>query len=627
MDRNNIIGIGLMAVLYIGYILYATPSAEERAAMQEEARKALAAQDSLAQLEAETVSLQLPDAATSSSPVDSAAAAAVAEALTSRYGALAQAVSGPNTAYTLRSSVLEVKVNSRGGMPESATLIDGYTRFIDGEPVSLWRASESNMDMILKVEGVGDVRLSDLHFSARQATDTLLTLVADAGNGRQLSWTYTLADYRLKTDFAVLNLGREVATETIFVWEAIGEANEKGIDWERQHSAVYYREEGMGRDYLRDGAEDEDQIDERLDWVAFKQNFFSALVTAEGGFEPGALLASAPLENDTTATMRYQAQLPVNLKAVGSTAGVTLRWFFGPNDLPILERTGLTEVDRIIDYGWWIFGWVNRKLILPLYNWLAASIANVGIIILIITIIIKLALSPITWKNFLSSAKMRVLRPEMDAINEKHKDDAMARQQATMSLYRQTGVNPLAGCVPALLQMPILYAMFRFFPSNIDLRGRSFLWADDLGAYDSILDLPFSIPFYGAHVSGFTILMAASTFFYMRLTMANQPAQPQQPGMPNMQVIQQIFPFMMLFFFNRFAAGLSLYYLAANVISIGQMYAIKHFFIDEDKIREKIEAKKAQPKKKSSFQERLERMQKEQQKRTQEIQSRKKNRK
>ncbi|MGB1075167.1 MAG: membrane protein insertase YidC [Flavobacteriales bacterium] len=619
MDRNNLIGIGLMVVLYIGYILWATPSAEERAAMQEQALKAQAAQDSIVQAENEAALLKEEATAALQISDSNGENEEIIRALEGRYGSLASAIGGQDQEYVLQSDVLKLVIHSRGGMLHSATLMDGFTRFHDDEPVSLWRSDASEMDFVLKVKGVGDVRLSDLHFSARQSTDTMLTLVADAGQGKQLSWTYTLDDYRLKSDFAVLNLAGEVEPQAFFLWDAIGEANEKGIEWERQHSAIYYREEGMGRDYLRDGAEDDEELEERLDWMAFKQNFFSALVTADGGFEKGALLASAPMEEDSTATMRYQAQLPLALKSMGAASGFTLRWFFGPNDLPILETTGLEEVGRIIDYGWWIFGWVNRNMILPLYNFLDGNLTNVGLIILIITVIIKMALSPITWKNFMSSAKMRVLRPELDEINNKHKDDAMARQQATMALYRDTGVSPLAGCLPALLQMPILYAMFRFFPANIDLRGRSFLWADDLGAYDSILDLPFSIPFYGAHVSGFTILMAASTFFYMRLTMANQPPQPQQPGMPNMQAIQQIFPFMMLFFFNRFAAGLSFYYLAANVISIGQMYAIKQWFIDEDKIREQIEANKAQPKKKSSFQQRLEQMQQEQQKRTKEI--------
>jgi YidC/Oxa1 family membrane protein insertase len=214
---------------------------------------------------------------------------------------------------------------------------------------------------------------------------------------------------------------------------------------------------------------------------------------------------------------------------------------------------------------------------------------------------------------------MKVLRPDIEEINELHKDDATARQQATMELYRKTGVNPMAGCLPALLQMPILYAMFRFFPANIDLRGESFLWADDLAAFDSIIDLPFTIPFYGAHISGFTVLMAISIFFYMRMTTAGQPPQPSQPGMPNMKVIQNFIPFTMLFFFNKFASGLSLYYLAANLVSIGQMLIIKRYFIDEVKIKAVIDENSRTPKKKSSFQQRLEEMQKEQTKKSKEI--------
>jgi len=241
-----------------------------------------------------------------------------------------------------------------------------------------------------------------------------------------------------------------------------------------------------------------------------------------------------------------------------------------------------------------------------------------------LTLVIKSVLFPITWKNFMSSAKMRVLRPEMNEINERLKDDAMARQQETMELYRKTGVNPMAGCLPGLLQMPILYAMFRFFPSNIDLRGQAFLWADDLGAYDSLVDLPFSIPFYGAHVSGFTLLMALSMFVYMRMTMANQ-SMPTQPGMPDMKTIQNLMPFMMLFFFNGFASGLSLYYFTANVVSIGQMLVIKQFFIDEGKIKAKIDANRAKAKDRSkpSFMERLQEAAKEQEKKQKELQGRK----
>ncbi len=300
-----------------------------------------------------------------------------------------------------------------------------------------------------------------------------------------------------------------------------------------------------------------------------------------------------------------------------------LRFYFGPNDADELSTSGWGEIGRVIDFGWWIFGWINRNLIFPFYGLLAKVIGSAGLIVLIMTLCIKTLLAPITWKNYVSSAKMKVLKPDMEALNAKYpdQDDAVLRQQETMKLYRDSGVNPLAGCIPQLIQMPLLYAMFRFFPANIELRGKSFLWADDLGAFDSILDLPFEIPFYGAHVSGFTLLMATSMFFYMGQTMSQQAA-PTQPGMPDMRIMAKVMPFFMLFFFNKFASGLSLYYFIANLVTIGQVSVVKRFFIDEDKIREKIKEKQATPKpekKKGGFAQRLEAMQKDQQKRADEM--------
>jgi YidC/Oxa1 family membrane protein insertase len=296
-----------------------------------------------------------------------------------------------------------------------------------------------------------------------------------------------------------------------------------------------------------------------------------------------------------------------------SNAKAEFQFYLGPNEYKALEASGAAEFTNIIDYGWWIIGYVNKYVVRPLFWFLSDYILSFGLIILIVTIIIKMVLFPITWKNFLSGAKMRVLKPEIDEINKKFEGkDPMEKQQATMALYRQTGVNPFAGCIPVLLQMPILYAMFRFFPAEIVLRGKSFLWAEDLAAYDSILNLPFNIPFYGAHVSGFTLLMAASTFVYSKMSMGSQPTM-TQPGMPNMKVMMNIFSFMMIFFFNSMPSGLSLYYFTANIISIGQMWAIKKYFVNEDSIREKIEANKKKPKKKGGFAARIEEMQKAQQ--------------
>jgi YidC/Oxa1 family membrane protein insertase len=607
MDRNNWIGIGLMALLFLGYAWYIQPSEEEIAAAEAAELAEAARADSLAVAAAATAQVEAQvlqvDAVPDTIPADWAA----------KWGSWAAAVPGRDTAVTLANDRVAITLASRGALPTSAELRDGYTRYSDGAPIRLWDPVRSTLSLRIAGAGHPPVDLADLHFTPVSEGDSAVTFTA-VGSAGSIAVRHALRGYQMSTR---VTFASAMPDSALLVWDAVGEANEKGIDWERQHSAIYYKEQGLSRDYLSDGGEDDAVTEAPLEWLALKQNFFSALVSTPSGFPAGAVLAQAPLGDDSTATMRFQAQIP--LAPEPGKAAYVLDFYFGPNDLPALEETGLSEVERIIDYGWWIFGWVNREWILPVYSWLSGHIASAGLVILILTLIIKLALSPVTWKNYVSSAKMRLLRPEMETINETHKEDAMARQQATMALYRETGVNPLAGCLPALLQMPILYAMFRFFPANIELRGKSFLWADDLGAYDSIVALPFEIPFYGAHISGFTVLMAASTWGYMRLTMASQPAMPQQPGMPNMQIIQQIFPVMMLFFFNRYASGLSLYYLIANVISIGQMYAIKAWFIDEQKLRQRIDENKAAPKKKSAFAERLERMQQEQQRKTKEI--------
>lgn len=626
MDKNQIIGIVLMVLLYIGYIWYTTPTEEDRLAAiaAQEQQIELARIDSVAQVEEEEFQAQLreqtiaPDI-TSTETLDAS--------LVRRFGGLASAALGEDRTYTLNSDGVRATFSSRGGLLIDAEL-SGYKRYESEEFVRLWKEENSTMTVAFDFNEVaGELNLSDFYFEGEAERENSISLVCRSLEGQVIRWQHELKGFTLRSHLSFEGFNSSLGDNFIFKWEAEGVPNEKGIEWERQHSSIYYKEVGMGRDYLSDGQSKDLITDEPLEWLAFKQNFFSAIVRNESNFLPGAILRTVVPEEDSTTTMAYAAALPFEVQRLGTEVTSDFEFYLGPNEQNALESLGWTEADRIIDYGWWIFGWVNRNVILPLYNLLASHVTSVGIIVLIITLIIKLALSPVTWKNFMSSAKMRVLRPEIDEINAKHEDDPMARQKETMALYRQTGVNPLAGCLPAVLQMPILYAMFRFFPSNIDMRGQSFLWADDLGAYDSIMSLPFSIPFYGSHVSGFTFLMAISTFFYMRLTMANQPPQPQQPGMPNMKVIQQMFPFMMLFFFNKFASGLSLYYLTANIVSMGQMLVIKQFLIDEEKIRDRIEQNKAKPRKKSSFQERLEQIQKEQAAKTKDIKKKKKKRK
>lgn len=621
MDKNQITGIVLMVALYIGYIWYTAPTEADRIAAKAEQERLIeeARLDSVNRAE----EAQFQESLRSMPVAELDSAEQTNPDLERRFGMMAQAAVGTDRTYTLSSPELEVVISNRGGLPVRSTL-KNFHRYQSEELVELWDERESSLDVLFQLNAISTpISMADLHFEVEKQSENTLVLISQNQLGQRIKWTHQIEGYEINSSLSFEGFRGAIADDYALNWEVTGIPNEKGIDWERQHSSIYFKEVGMGRDYLTDGRSDEVEVEEKLEWMAFKQNFFSTIVGTPEGFLPGSILKTNIPEEDSTLTMQYAARLGFQPELKGDEAITEFKFYFGPNEQIALENSGLEEADRIIDYGWWIFGWVNRNAILPLYKFLANHIGSAGLIILVITLIIKFALSPITWKNFVSSAKMKVLRPEIEEINKKHEDDAMAKQQATMALYRQTGVNPLAGCIPALLQMPVLYAMFRFFPSNIDMRGQSFLWADDLGAFDSILDLPFAIPFYGAHVSGFTFLMAVSTFFYMRMTMANQPPQPQQPGMPNMKVIQQIFPFMMLFFFNQFASGLSLYYLTANVISIGQMVLIKSLLIDEDKIRAQIDENKAKPRKKSSFQERLEKLQREQLEKTKEIKGKK----
>ena len=581
MDRNTITGFLLIFAMVIVYQLYFAPVPEPAA-----------------ETRTETATAPETGAAVAEFPVTT-------NVTDSTY--VARTV-------TLDSDVLQVELSTDGGVPIRAELQDGYLDYWNQQPIRLWNDGASDMNWIARGEGSYNQRFDVVSESPEKV------VLANRGDGPLRSLTYTIDGYLVDVDAEFADARGEVG----FQWQADGAHNEKGIDVERQKSSIYFREQGHGRDYLSEGTDDDADIEDPVEWVAFKQNYFSAIVGSDTGFTSGRLRSLPPVDPaDTSMTMRYGMDVTLPTQDIDGREVAEVRFYFGPNDASILKTTGWGEIGRVIDFGWWIFGWINRNVIFPIYAFLASHIGSAGLIVLVLTLLIKSVLFPITWKNYVSSAKMRVLKPDMEAINAKYpdQDDAMERQQATMKLYRDSGVNPLAGCIPQLIQMPLLYAMFRFFPANIELRGKSFLWADDLGAFDSILDLPFEIPFYGAHVSGFTVLMAGSMFVYMGQTMGQQAA-PSQPGMPDMRIMAKIMPFFMLFFFNKFASGLSLYYFIANLITIGQVTTVKKFFIDEDKIREKIKAKQAEPKeekKKSGFAERLEAMQKEQQKRAEEM--------
>ncbi|MCB0761804.1 MAG: membrane protein insertase YidC [Flavobacteriales bacterium] len=621
MDKNQIIGVVLIVVLMAGFYFLNSPDESTTPPQTEQAQVVEAEKPAQEAAQPETIV---------AASQDSAQLALMDAVMAEKYGIFGPSANGEEQIVVLENNKIKAELSTKGGWFHQATLVDGYKTYWDSIPIQLWDKDKSEMYMSFVQLGKGIHKTSEFYFqpSSQHVTVSgdqpgILTMRLNTSNpSRYLEMTYSLApdSYEVVTSVNFVGLEQfvDLSSDTpLFTWEALGLRHEKGITEEQRHSSVFFREMGEDRDYLRESTEDDDEIEGSLNWMAFKQNYFTAAVISDDGFKGGSKVYSNKADAaDTLHTTEYRAELPLDLKASGNSS-TSLRFYFGPNDYNELTALNVDEFGRIIDYGWWIFGWVNRNMIRPVFNFFSNYISSAGVVIILLTILIKLLLFPITWKNFLSGAKMRVLKPQIDEINKKYEGkDAMEKQQAVMTLYRETGVNMFAGCLPSLLQMPILYAMFRFFPASIELRGRGFLWADDLGAYDAIVSWSTEIPFlssiYGNHISGFTVLMAISTFFYTRLSTASMPTQ-SQPGMPNMKVIMNIFPFIMLVFFNKFASGLSFYYLIANLMSIGQMIVIKKYFIDEEKILAKLEANKAKPKKKGGFAQRLEEMQRIQQ--------------
>lgn len=514
----------------------------------------------------------------------------------------------------LENDKIRLVIATKGGGIKQAELKEYKTH--DSLPVYLVNNEETSMNLTFWASGKNYFS-KDLYFiptKKKTAEGTQLTMRLAASATSYIDYIYTLRDGDYLMDYTISTVGMEellaINSASTLDWHAKARRQEKGKTMEQQNTALYYNYIDDEVDYLSKAKDDEEKLN-GIKWVAFKQQFFSAvLVSSEGFDEVDASSKVAPKADEEEYTKAMAVSLDIEYK--GGNQQFPMQLYFGPNKYDVLKSYD-QNFDKLIPLGWGILGWINRGVVINIFSWLEHYGIGYGLIILILTVVIKLALSPITYKNFKSSAKMRVLKPEIEEINKKFEGkDAMQKQQATMALYKKAGVNPLAGCIPALLQMPILLAMFRFFPASIELRQQPFLWATDLSSFDTIATLPFDIPFYGHHVSLFTLLMAISMIFYTRMSSATM-TQPSQPGMPNMKIIMYMMPVMMLFFFNNYPAGLSYYYLLANIISIGQMYVIKEFIIDEDKIHAQIQENKKKPKKKSGFQKRLEDMQRKQQ--------------
>ncbi len=417
-------------------------------------------------------------------------------------------------------------------------------------------------------------------------------------------------------DFSIHSQGLNASLNTTapitLDWDLKGHRHEKSIKYENQHTELYYEKEDDKIDYLSMGADD-DATESDVNWVAFKQQFFSSILISKEGFNNAKLVSKNLMkdeEKDTVFTKQFSLKAPLVL--TNGELNYDMNWYIGPTDYKILNKYD-RNIKEIVNLGWGIFGYINRLIFMPVFGFLESFIGSYGLIIILLTIVVRIIMSPLVYKSYLSSAKMKVLKPEMDELNKKYpgKENAMKRQQETMALQRKAGVSPLAGCIPALLQMPVFFALFRFFPSNIDLRQKSFLWASDLSAYDSVYHLPFKIPLYGDHISLFPILASVAIFFYMKMSQSQQMNMqaPAQEGMPDMQKMMKMMmyfsPLMMLVFFNMYASSLSLYYFVSNILTVSIMLIIKNYIIDEDKIHAQIQENKKKPKKEGKFRQKL----------------------
>ena len=424
-----------------------------------------------------------------------------------------------------------------------------------------------------------------------------------------------MVDFDVKT----VNMKNVIASNTNFVtldWYVDLLKQEKAVD-RYNGSNVYYKFVSDDVESIsgnRGGEKDgEKDLRANLKWLSFKQRFFSYSLIAKESFNSAVIgMKTDPRQNNPRYLKTMYATVDVPFDAFQETNDMPMQFYFGPNSLKIMDKYDL-DLDKQIPLGGKLVGWINRYIVVNVFNWLGSYGWNYGIVILVLTVIIKLALMPFAYKSYQSTAKMRVLKPEIDEINAKYPDerDNMKKQQAIMDLYKKAGASPTSGCLPMLLQLPILWAIFRFFPSSIELRQQPFLWADDLSTYDSILDLGFNIPFYGDHVSLFTLLMTVTTILYTYIN-NKQMAATNQQGMKGMKVMMYIMPIMFLGLFNSYSAGLSYYYMLVNIITFLQMYLFR-VFLDDEKLRKKIEMAKQKPVKKSGFQKRLEELQKQQQ--------------
>ena len=617
MDRNTIIGLAVIGLLLVGYSIMTKPQRE--AQMAERLR-----QDSIARAEqvrsmAAAAAAQAQEDLIESEAGESADSVNL-ERLQGELGDFASAATGTSKKVVLENELLKLSFSTLGGRPYTVQLKKYQTH--DSLPLYLFDGDSTIFALQFFAENRG-INTGELYFEPSIETLTgedgrsyqQLTMQMDISESASISYIYRLfdGDYMMDFDMRLKGLDQYRTDRMEFNFDFYAPSQEKGYQNEAMYTTLYYKYKGGDMESFKSRSKKEiEEVTEttRLSWVAFSHQFFSTILIADEHFD-GAYLMQERFNDPGRYVRRYSSSIDMPYNQTGDQL-IGMQLYMGPNNFTALKEYGDLGLEGVVTVGGSMIRWINAFVVIPIFNWLSKYFVNFGIIILLLTLIIKTALFPLTYRSFKSQAVMRLLKPQVDEINERYpkKEDAMKKQQATMDLYKKAGANPMGGCLPMLLQFPILYAMFRFFPTSIELRQQGFLWAHDLSTYDSILDLPFNIPMYGDHVSLFTLLMTVTTMLSMRW---NNQATAGSSQMPGMKTMMYIMPVMFMFILNNFSAGLTYYYFLANVITLGQNLLFKSF-IDEEKIMQKINARKNKPVKKSRFAQRLEEIQKQQQK-------------
>ena len=599
MNKNTIIGFLLIGVIMFGFTWYQSRQYQE----QMEAQAQL---DSIARVEQMAAmamdSVKKAQGTVAETDVKVSAIPAYKDSL------LTSARMAEASIYRLANDRIEIEFTSRGAQPYSVKLND-YKSY-DSTDLYLIRPDMSRYD--IKLYAGENINTKDFNFEVVEHSDSVLVMRLPFSNGGFIQQRYALAkdSYSLYNELSLVGMDGVVPHNVSMLdidWNVVIPRLEKGYRYEKQYSMLdYYFTGDKKPEQIARGKDDSERVDTKVKWFAFQQQFFSAIMTASNEFASADFDVKYFAEDDPSKNlMACSAKLRSDFNIAAGDVVLPYEFYFGPNDYSILSDYG-QKYEKIIPLGGWLVGWISRFVIIPCFNLLGRFITNYGLIILLMTILIRVVISPLTIKSYKSSAKMQVLKPEIDQLNKKYPNekDAIKKQQAMMELYRKAGISPMGGCLPMLLQMPILFAMFRFFPACIDLRQQKFLWADDLSAYDSIWNFGVNIPLLGDHLSLFALLMAVTMFLYSKMTSSQMSDDPNMAGMKFMSV--WMMPIMMFFICNNLSAALSYYYLLSNIFTMAQTWYIRKFVVTEDRVRAEMVANANKPKQKSKWQQRLE---------------------